>query len=110
MKLKQAIKELVEMKSAKLQINKNVDLTRFAGKTILGDEVDNLSVNVRYNGYREISTQIQARTADGIMEEVKKAVASYLQWMQEKELKTLKQYTWAEKYQGIEELYGGNEK
>lgn len=104
MKLKQALKQLIEEKNAKLQINKNVYLTRFIGKNVVGTACDTLDVNVEYNGYRTISTRVEARTVEGVMEEVQKAVASYLQWMQEKELKALQQYIWEEKYQGIEEL------
>lgn len=104
MKLKQALNQFIEEKKAKLQINKNVYLTRFVGKNVIGVEADTLTVNVEYNGYRTISTRIEARTADGIMAEVEKAVESYLQWMQEKELKALNQYIWEEQYQGIKNL------
>lgn len=104
MKLKQALKQFIGEKSAKLQINKNVYLIRYVGKNFVGIEADTLTVNVEYNGYSTISTRIEARTADGVMAEVKKAVVNYLQWMQEKELKALNQYTWEKQYQGIENL------
>ncbi len=104
MKLKQALKKLVEMKNAKLEINANIYLVRYVGENFVGIQADKLTVNVSYNGYRTATTEIVAREPEAIMNEVQQAVEKYLQWMREKELKALKQYTWAEKFQGVEEL------